>query len=98
MGLGGKEEISVGSLGNYLTAIDYKTGKAAWRHKYPGQGGGGTNSILTTAGHLLFAGATGGNLVAYDQAEVKILWHTRLEYISNAPETSMLDRRTYLLI
>jgi alcohol dehydrogenase (cytochrome c) len=98
MGLGGKEEISVGSLGNYLTAIDYKTGKAVWRHKYPGQGGGGTNGILTTAGHLLFAGDTGGNLVAYDPANGKILWHTRLGQVSNAPQTYMLDGRQYILI
>ena len=31
MGLGGKEEDRVGSGGSYLTAIDYKTGKIAWR-------------------------------------------------------------------
>ena len=36
MGLGGKEEVSVGSAGNFLTAIDYKTGKVAWRRPYPG--------------------------------------------------------------
>ena len=41
MGLGGKEEVGLGSLGSYLTAIDYKTGKIAWRHQYPGTGGGG---------------------------------------------------------
>src|SRR5204862_5621279 len=34
MGLGGKDEISVGSAGSYIVAIDYKTGKAAWRHKF----------------------------------------------------------------
>jgi hypothetical protein len=37
MGLGGKEEDGLGSLGSYLTAIDYKTGKVAWRHRYPGR-------------------------------------------------------------
>jgi alcohol dehydrogenase (cytochrome c) len=97
MGLGGKEEIGVGSLGNYLTAIDYKTGKIAWRHKYPGNGGG-MNGMLTTAGKLLFAGDTAGNLVAYDPANGKILWHSRLGTVSNAPETYMLDGHQYVLV
>ncbi|MGA7237608.1 MAG: acido-empty-quinoprotein group A [Bryobacteraceae bacterium] len=97
MGLGGKEEIGLGSLGSYLTAIDYKTGKIAWRHKYPGNGGG-MNGMLTTAGKLLFAGDTAGNLVAYDPANGKILWHSRLGTVSNAPETYMLDGHQYVLV
>ena len=35
MGLGGKLEAHVGTAGSFLTAIDYKTGKAAWREEYP---------------------------------------------------------------
>jgi alcohol dehydrogenase (cytochrome c) len=97
MGLGGKDEIGLGSLGSYLTAIDYKTGKIAWRHKYPGNGGG-MNGMLTTAGKLLFAGDTSGNLVAYDPANGKILWHSRLGTVSNAPETYMLDGHQYVLV
>ena len=45
MGLGGKEEEAVGSTGNSIEAIDYKTGKVAWKHVFPGGGngmGGGT--------------------------------------------------------
>ncbi len=95
MGLGGKEEVAVATLGDYLTAIDYKTGKVAWRHKYPSNGG--MNGILTTAGKLLFAGDTAGNLVAYDPANGKILWHSRLGNVSNAPETYMLDGHQYVL-
>ena len=98
MGLGGKDELGVGSLGAYLTAIDYKTGKIAWRHRYPGTGGNLGNGILTTAGKLLFAGDLSGNLVAYDPANGKILWHTRLGNVSNAPETYMLDGHQYILI
>ncbi len=30
MGLGGKDEAGITSMGGYLTAIDYKTGKIAW--------------------------------------------------------------------
>lgn len=97
MGLGGKDEQALGSMGTYLTAIDYKTGKIAWRHKYPG-GGGLTNGLLTTAGKLLFGGDAGGNLVAYDPANGKILWHSRLGQVSNAPETYMLDGHQYILV
>jgi len=98
MGLGGKEEVGVGTLGAYLTAIDYKTGKVAWRHRYPGTGGNLGNGILTTAGKLLFAGDLGGNLVAYDPANGKILWHSHVGQVSNAPETYMVDGHQYILI
>jgi alcohol dehydrogenase (cytochrome c) len=97
MGLGGKEEIGVGSMGSYVAAIDYKTGKTVWRHRYPGTGGGGGNGLLTTAGGLLFGGDAGGNLVAYDAATGKILWHARLGQISNAPQTYLLDGHQYVL-
>jgi alcohol dehydrogenase (cytochrome c) len=99
MGLGGKDEQSLGSITS-LAAIDYKTGKAVWRHQYPagaGGGGGSTPGLLTTAGKLLFAGDTSGNLVAYDPADGKILWHSHLGQVSNAPQTYMLDGRQYLL-
>jgi alcohol dehydrogenase (cytochrome c) len=56
------------------------------------------NGILTTAGKLLFAGDLGGNLVAYDPADGKILWHTHLGQVSNAPETYLLDGHQYILI
>jgi alcohol dehydrogenase (cytochrome c) len=98
MGLGGKDELGVGSMGAYLTAIDYKTGKIAWRHRYPGTGGNLGNGFLTTAGKLLFGGDLSGNLVAYDPANGKILWHARLGNVSNAPETYMLDGHQYILI
>jgi alcohol dehydrogenase (cytochrome c) len=97
MGLGGKEEVGLGSAGSYLTAIDYKTGKIAWRHRYPGNGGS-PNGLLTTAGKLLFAGDLGGNLVAYDPAGGNILWHSHIGQVSNAPETYMLDGHQYVLV
>jgi alcohol dehydrogenase (cytochrome c) len=98
MGLGGKEEDMLGSMGAFLTAIDYKTGKVAWRHRYPGLGGNLGPGLLTTAGELLFGGDMGGNLVAYDPANGKILWHTHLGQVSNAPETYMLDGHQYVLV
>ncbi len=99
MGLGGKDEQFVASVGSYLTAIDYKTGKIAWRHRYPGAtGGGGGPGVLTTAGKLVFAGDLAGNLIAYDSANGKILWHSRVGQVSNAPQTYSLDGKQYLLV
>ncbi len=36
--------------------------------------------------------------MAYDPANGKILWHTRLGNVSNAPETYMLDGHQYILV
>ncbi|HEY0162700.1 MAG TPA: acido-empty-quinoprotein group A [Edaphobacter sp.] len=96
MGLGGKEEMGVGSAGSFLTAIDYKTGEARWRHKFytNGIGGGG---ILATAGGLVFTGDGSGNLVAYNEVDGKPLWHTHIGQVSNAPQTYMLDGHQYLV-
>jgi alcohol dehydrogenase (cytochrome c) len=96
MGLGGKEEAYVGVPGNYLSAIDYKTGKVAWRHKWYGNGGGG--GLLATAGGLLFAGDGMGNFVAHDSKTGKPLWHTRIGNVSNAPGTFLLDGKQYVIV
>ena len=98
MGLGGKEEQSVGSMGSYIVAIDYKTGKTVWKHRYPGPAFGGGNGLLTTAGKLLFAGDAAGNLVARDTATGKPLWHARLGQTSNAPQTYLLDGKQYVIV
>ena len=95
MGLGGKEEAQVGSGGSFLTAIDYTTGKIAWKRPYYGDGGGG--GLLTTAGKLLFGGDGSGNLVANDVATGKPIWHTRIGDVKNAPQTFMLDGHQYLI-
>ncbi len=99
MGLGGQEQVNVGSAGNFLTAIDYKTGKIAWRRPYPGfGGGGGGGGVLATAGRLVFTGDAGGNLVAYDAATGKPLWHSRIGSVTNAPQTYAIDGHQYLLV
>jgi alcohol dehydrogenase (cytochrome c) len=95
MGLGGKEEVNVGSGGSFLTAIEPKTGNVAWRRPFPGGGGGG--GLLATAGNLVFTGDGGSNLIAYDATTGKPVWHSRIGDISNAPITYMLDGRQYLL-
>jgi alcohol dehydrogenase (cytochrome c) len=99
MGLGGKAVAQVGSAGSYLTAIDPKTAKIAWRIPYPGvTGGGGSGGLLTTAGRLLFGGDAGGNFVARDAATGKPLWHARIGSPSNAPQTYTVDGRQHVLV
>ncbi len=93
----GAAERMAGGLGGTLRAIDYKTGKTAWRHDYPG--GGGLSGLLTTAGKLLFSGDGSQHLVAFDPANGKILWHAGLgSNISNGPETYLLDGKQYLVV
>jgi len=81
-----------------LKAIDYKTGQVRWTHEYPGLSGG-VASILTTDGNLLFTGDPRRNLIAYDPASGKILWHVgMLSALSNGPMTYELDGRQYLVV
>jgi alcohol dehydrogenase (cytochrome c) len=100
MGLGGKDEISIGSMGTYISAIDYNTGKAVWRHKFrtTGDGRRAPSGLLTTAGRLLFGGDISGNFVAFDPANGKPLWHAQIGQVTNAPETYMVDGRQHVLV
>jgi alcohol dehydrogenase (cytochrome c) len=100
MGLGGKDELSVGSLGSFLLAIDYQTGKHAWKIRYPGVGNtqqGQLPGILTTAGHLLFAADARGNFVAHNAATGKELWHTHINP-TNSAETFEVDGHQYIFV
>ncbi|HEY6991835.1 MAG TPA: acido-empty-quinoprotein group A [Bryobacteraceae bacterium] len=81
-----------------LVALDYQTGKIRWSHTYPGSGGG-HSGILTTAGHLLFTGDPSGNVIAFDPASGKPLWHAGLtDSVANGPMTYMLDERQYVAV
>jgi alcohol dehydrogenase (cytochrome c) len=101
MGLGGKEEVGVGGGGSYISAIDYRTGKTVWKHKFrtavaDGRGGPG---LLATAGRLLFGGDVSGNFVAFDPATGKPVWHARLAAnVSNAPETYLVGGKQHVLV
>ncbi len=101
VGLGGSEQDEVGSLGSYLTAIDYRTGKLTWRYRFEGDGVGDVSGLLTTAGGLLFANDTGGNLVAFGLHGMEPpvpLWHAHIGAIQNAPETYTVGGRQYVLV
>jgi alcohol dehydrogenase (cytochrome c) len=88
MGLGGKDEVGVSGIGSYIAAIDYKTGKTMWRHKFATSTptGRGSPGLLTTAGRLLFGGDVSGNFVAFDAVKGTPLWHARIGQVSNAPQ------------
>ena len=86
--------------GGYSTssarAIDYKTGEARWSHEWGGtiRAGG-----LSTAGNLVFAGDSGGNLVALDATTGDALWHCNLgNQLSNGPISYELDREQSLIV
>jgi alcohol dehydrogenase (cytochrome c) len=81
-----------------LFAMDIRTGAIRWKHEHEGQRGGMSGGVLTTAGKLLFTGDS-GELVAFDPAGGKPLWHQRLtQPVSNGPSTYMLDGRQYLIV
>jgi alcohol dehydrogenase (cytochrome c) len=84
-----------------LEAIDYHTGEIRWSHEYHTEGAGGLGGpgILTTAGKLLFTGDPAGNLIAFDPATGRILWHFRMPaQLSNGPMTYELKSRQYLVV
>jgi alcohol dehydrogenase (cytochrome c) len=82
-----------------LQAIDYKTGKVRWSHKWPGNGGGVRSGLLSTAGKLLFAGDPNANFVAMDAVTGAPLWHVGLPMgVSNGPITYELDGTQYVVV
>jgi alcohol dehydrogenase (cytochrome c) len=95
MGLGGKTVGNLGSAGDFLVGLDPMSGKAKWKHEFPGGGGGG---LLVTAGDVLFSGDGSGNFVAFDATNGKPVWHSRIGNPSNAPQTYMVDGRQHVLI
>ena len=45
MGLGGKDEIAVGTMDTYITAIDYNTGNIVWKFTCEVRGHAGTTGF-----------------------------------------------------
>jgi alcohol dehydrogenase (cytochrome c) len=80
-----------------LQAVDYKTGKISWSHKW--EGSGIRSGVLSTAGNLVFAGDPANNLVALNAKTGEPLWHANLgEAMSNGPMTYELDGTQYLVV
>jgi alcohol dehydrogenase (cytochrome c) len=93
MGWGGGER--GGWSESMVQAIDYKTGKIAWTHKWEGNVRAG---MLSTAGNVLFTGGPSNDIVALDARNGNALWHAGLNgTISNGPITYQLDGRQYVV-
>ena len=81
-----------------LQAIDYRTGKVAWSHKWTNSGAV-RSGLLTTAGNVLFAGDAQSNFVAFDAAKGMPLWHAGLHTsMTNGPITYELDGSQYVVV
>ena len=78
-----------------LEALDYKTGKVKWSHRWEGTASSG---LLATAGNLIFSGAPGGSIEALNATTGDPLWHARLTNgVTNPPVTWELDGTQYLV-
>ena len=78
-----------------IEAIDYKTGAIRWTHDI-GQMGPG---LLTTEGHLLFAGDASGHILAMDSTTGKTLWHSTVGADqTNGAITFLLDGKQYVVV
>jgi len=84
----------VGTAGNFLRAIDYKTGNIAWKHPTTA----GAQGLLSTAGGLLFGTDGAGNFIAFDPKNGNSLWHAGIGNTTNAPQTYMLDGKQYVVV
>ncbi len=83
-----------------IKALEVRTGKVRWSHRWPGGGGAGNSGpgLLSTTTGLLFTGDPTGNFLAFDGADGKILWHFPLHApVTNGPMTFTLDGKQYVL-
>jgi alcohol dehydrogenase (cytochrome c) len=94
-GWGGSDQGGWGEA--LLQAIDYKTGKIRWSHKW--EGSSSRSGVLSTAGNLVFAGDPDNNLVALNATTGQPLWHANLgSDVSNGPITYELGGAQYLVV
>jgi alcohol dehydrogenase (cytochrome c) len=85
-----------GNLGSSIEAIDYKTGKIRWSHKWES---GGRSGLMSTAGNLVFCGDGANNFVALNATTGEPLWHANLgASVSNGPMTYELDGTQYVVV
>jgi alcohol dehydrogenase (cytochrome c) len=94
-GWGGTDRGGV-SLGSMVQAIDYKTGRIRWSHKWEG---GSRAGLMSTAGNLVFAGDGSNNIVALNATTGDPLWHAGLGApVGNGPITYELDGTQYIVV
>lgn len=76
-------------------AIEYRTGRIRWGHRWDG---GARAGLLSTAGNLVFTGGASNDLVALNATTGAALWHARLNGpISNGPISYALDGAQYIV-
>jgi len=93
MGWGGGER--GGWSESMIQAIEYKTGKIRWTHKWEDNVRSG---LVSTAGNVLFSGGPSDDLVALDATTGQALWHAFLNGpVTNGPITYELDGRQYVV-
>ena len=81
---------------SFLDAIDYKTGKSKWTHKWEGSA---RSPVLPTAGNLIFCGGPSQDLVGLNATTGEALWHSILgANITNSPITYLLDGSQYVVV
>lgn len=81
---------------SYMAALDYKTGKAKWIHKWEG---GVRSGLLTTAGNLVFTTGASQDVEAIDATTGDALWHFVLgANVSNSPITYELDGKQSVVV
>ncbi len=79
-----------------LQAINLETRKTVWTER---QRAPQSTGVLATAGGVVFAGALDRWLTAYDDANGKTLWRTRLNDVPNsAPITYTVNNKQYVAV
>jgi alcohol dehydrogenase (cytochrome c) len=80
----------------FLKAIDPATGQVKWQFEHTSPTWSG---VLSTAGGLVFSGDAEGNMVAFDAASGKPLWHFQMGgAVYAAPMAFAVDGKEYVAI
>jgi alcohol dehydrogenase (cytochrome c) len=93
----GKPMVADGSTNiGRLDAISVETGRTLWSWETPASN---YSPVLATAGGILFNGTMDRWLRAFDQADGKVLWQTRLgSQVFGAPVTFRIGKRQYIAV